>query len=396
MMGNLPHRALQKLAAVHGPIMHLRLGLTDAVVITSPEAARLVLRTHDEIFTSRPPLEAARHFSHGGRDVASAEYGPHWRAARKFSTLHLLGHHKVESFKSVREEELRALVLSLRGARGRKVDVTHGLRRRMRSSKARLDAFLDRIIEDHLEITDEALKKDFMGTMLSLMGTERPETTTDFPIDRTIVAAISLNMLVGMMDTSTIVAEWAMTELLRHPNVMKAAQEELARVVGLDRAVTESDLPNLPYLKMVLMDSLRLHPAAPFLAYSSTEECVIGGYRIPAKSFVIVNVWAIERDPEVWPDPERFDPERFASGDVDVRGQDFGLLPFGSGRRGCPGMQVAMTWFGLVMGQLLHCFEWELPEGVEARGLDMTEKFGLAVPRASHLWAVPTYRLSCA
>ncbi|KAK1318844.1 Cytochrome P450 71A2 [Acorus calamus] len=127
MMGNLPHRALQKLAAVHGPIMHLRLGLTDAVVITSPEAARLILRTHDEIFASRPSLEGARHFSYGGRDVASAEYGPHWRAARKFSTLHLLGHHKVESFKSVREEELRALVLYLRGARGVKVDVSEAL-----------------------------------------------------------------------------------------------------------------------------------------------------------------------------------------------------------------------------------------------------------------------------
>lgn len=196
------------------------------------------------------------------------------------------------------------------------------------------------------------------------------------------------------MDTSATAIDWAMSELLKHPCFMQKVQTELEEAVGLDRMVEESDLEKLHYLDKVIKETLRLHPVAPLLLpHFATEDCTISGFLIPEKSRIIVNVWAIGRDPKVWNDPERFNPERFEGSSVDVRGRDFQLIPFGSGRRGCPGLQLGLTTVRYVLAQLLHCFDWELPDGVIASELDMTEEFGLTMPRAKHLMAVPSYRL---
>lgn len=202
-------------------------------------------------------------------------------------------------------------------------------------------------------------------------------------------------MLAGSMDTSATAIDWAMSELLRNPGVMKKVQEELEKAVGLARPVEESDLQNLSYLAMVIKETLRLHPVVPMLIpHESIEESTVGGFHIPRKSRVIVNVWAIGRDPVSWPDPEKFWPERFEGRDVDVRGRNFELIPFGSGRRSCPGLQLGWTAVQFVLAQLVHCFDWELPGGMLPGNLDMTEEFGLTTPRAKHLLAVPSHRLN--
>lgn len=201
-------------------------------------------------------------------------------------------------------------------------------------------------------------------------------------------------MLVGSMDTSSTAIEWAFAELLKHPDVMKKAQQELERIVGLERMVEESDLPNLEYLDMVLKESLRLHPVAPLLIpHESLEACTVNGYHIPRKSRIIVNTWAIGRDPKVWDDAEKFVPERFIGSNIDYKGRDFQFLPFGEGRRGCPGMHLGLTVIRLVLAQLVHCFDWELPNGRLHTELDMDEEFGLTMPRANHLHVIPTYRI---
>lgn len=201
-------------------------------------------------------------------------------------------------------------------------------------------------------------------------------------------------MLAGSMDTSATVIEWALSEVMKHPRVMKKVQKELEDVVGLERMVEESDLDGLEYLDMVLKETFRLHPVAPLLLpHLAMEGCTVNGFHIPQNSRVIINVWAIGRDPSVWSDAEKFFPERFVGSNIDVRGRDFQLIPFGSGRRGCPGMQLGLTVVRLVVAQLVHCFDWELPNNMLPTELDMTEEFGLSIPRAKHLLAFPTYRL---
>lgn len=201
-------------------------------------------------------------------------------------------------------------------------------------------------------------------------------------------------MLAGAMDTSATAIEWTLSELIKHPRVMKKVQKELENVVGRERVVDESDLEKLEYLGMVVKETMRLHPVAPLLIpHAAIEDCTVNGFHIPQKSRVMINVWAIGRDPSAWTDPEMFIPERFDGSNIDFHGRDFQFLPFGSGRRGCPGMQLGLTMVQLVVAQLVHCFDWELPNNMLPTELDMTEEFGLTVPRAKHLLAVPTPRL---
>ena len=201
-------------------------------------------------------------------------------------------------------------------------------------------------------------------------------------------------MLAGSMETTSSSIDWAVAELIRHPRVMKKVQSELEKVVGMERMVEESDLESLEYLNMVVKETLRLYPAGPLLVpHESMEDCTVNGFYIPQKSRIIVNAWAIGRDPDSWTNADEFLPERFIEGDIDFRGKHFQYIPFGSGRRGCPGMQLGITVVRFVVAQLVHCFDWELPDGMLPSELNMTEEFGLAIPRAKHLVAIPTYRL---
>lgn len=173
---------------------------------------------------------------------------------------------------------------------------------------------------------------------------------------------------------------------------MKKLQNELEQAVGINRMVEESDLERLD---MVVKEGLRLHPPSPLLApHESVEDCIVDGFDIPKGSRLFVNVWAIGRDPKAWPEPKKFMPERFVDSNMDLRGRDFQLLPFGSGRRSCPRLQLGLTIVRLVLAQLVHCFDWELPNGMMPNHIDMTEKFGLVTPRAQHLMAIPNYRLN--
>jgi cytochrome P450 len=176
---------------------------------------------------------------------------------------------------------------------------------------------------------------------------------------------------------------------------MKRLQDDIQNVVGLNRKVEENDLEKLHYLNMVVKETLRLHPVAPLLLpRECREDVIVNGNYIKKKTRVFVNAWAIGRDSKTWSEnSEAFYPERFEDNNIDIRGNDFRLLPFGSGRRGCPGITSGLTTTKLVLAQLVHCFNWELPLGMSPNELDMTEKFGLTMPRNKHLLAKPTYRL---
>ena len=197
------------------------------------------------------------------------------------------------------------------------------------------------------------------------------------------------DMILAGSDTSTMTIEWAISELLKNPGALAKATEELDRVVGRERLVTERDFPQLPYMEAVLKETLRLHPAAPLLApHLAREDTSVDGYDIPAGTTVFVNVWSIGRDPALWEAPEEFRPARFIGSEVDVKGQDFELLPFGSGRRMCPGYSLGLKMTLLGIANLVHCFTWRLPNGMTVEQLSMEETFLLAMPRKVPLEAV--------
>jgi cytochrome P450 len=182
-----------------------------------------------------------------------------------------------------------------------------------------------------------------------------------------------------------------MVELLRNPSSMAKAHEELAQVIGSRRSIEESDIDELLYLQAVVKETFRLHPPAPLLLPRQAQANVkIAGYMVPKGARVLVNVWAMGRDEGIWPEPDKFMPERFLGRAVDYKGGDFELLPFGAGRRVCPGMPLATRMVHLVLATLLNRFEWRLPVEVERAGIDMTEKFGVTLTKAVPLCAIAT------
>jgi len=193
-------------------------------------------------------------------------------------------------------------------------------------------------------------------------------------------------------DTISTLLEWSMTELLRHPNIMNKLQEEARSVAGNRTHITEDDLGNMKYLQAVVKETLRLHPPIPLLVpRENKQDMTLKGYHIKAGTRVIINAWAIARDPTYWDQPEEFKPERFLNSSIDVKGNDFHLIPFGAGRRGCPGIVYAMVANELVLANLVHQFNWELPGGdAGLETLDMSETFGLTMHRKTPLLAVAT------
>jgi cytochrome P450 len=183
--------------------------------------------------------------------------------------------------------------------------------------------------------------------------------------------------------------EWAISELLKKPEVIAKATEELDRVIGRGRWVTEKDMPSLPYVDAIVKETMRLHPVAPLLVPRlAREDTTVAGYDIPTGTRVLVSVWSIGRDPELWDAPEEFMPERFLGSKLDVKGQDYELLPFGSGRRMCPGYSLGLKVIQVSLANLLHGFTWSLPGGMTKEELSMEEIFGLSTPRKFPLEAV--------
>jgi len=254
------------------------------------------------------------------------------------------------------------------------------------------------IITEHEQTTniDKTRNEDFVDILLSIMHqTIDVEGEQNLVIDRTNIKAILLDMIVASIHTSATTIEWALSELLRHPRVMKILQDEIQNEVGNKRMVKEKDLKKFNYLDMVVDETLRLYPVGPLLIPRECRESItIDGYFITKKTRVIVNAWAIGRDSNVWSEnADEFYPERFIDKKMNYQGHDFESIPFGSGRRRCPGIQLGLITVKLVIAQFVHCFNWELPHNISPSNLNMEEKFGLSMPRAQHLHAIPIYRL---
>ena len=196
------------------------------------------------------------------------------------------------------------------------------------------------------------------------------------------------------IETTLWSIEWGLAELVNHPETQQKLRREMDTVLGAGHQVTERDTHRLPYLQAVVKEALRLHPPAPLLVpRESIGSCELQGYTVPAKSRVVINVWAIGRDPVYWKDAEAFQPARFEDGAVDFTGNNFEFVPFGAGRRMCPGMAFGLANVELALARLLYHFDWELPAGAVAGELDMAEEMGVTVRRRHDLVLVPVARV---
>lgn len=273
------------------------------------------------------------------------------------------------------------------------------VRKRVRDNFAICDAFLQKVLDDrrHQHQKDSMLHqerppRDVLDILLTL------RTGQEEPLPDHVIKELTKLMLMAGIEPQTATTEWAMAELLRDPKLMQELQEELDRVVGTGRRVQNADLPNLPLLQAIVKETFRMHPAGPFLVpRMTTQDILLGGFQIPAKTIVLVHTYGIQHDPAVWPDPDQFLPHRFLhwQGPDVIRGHDFKILPFGSGRRMCPGVNLGYALVELTLARLVHSFSWSLPGELKDRPQDlcMKAKDGTVAIKLQPLHVVVSVRL---
>nr|UUY86285.1 flavonoid-3'-hydroxylase [Aglaonema commutatum] len=272
-----------------------------------------------------------------------------------------------------------------------------GVVARMKRLHRRYDVMLDKIIAEHAASRGEGNGGDLLSVMVGLRG--QAVDADGGTISDVAIKALLLDLFTAGTDTTASTVEWALAELIRHRRVLEAAQREIDSVVGRARLVADADLASLPFLQAVVKETFRLHPSTPLsLPRMASESCEVAGYHVPKGATLLVNVWAIARDPAAWPRPLEFRPERFLPGGehahVDVRGTDFEVIPFGAGRRICAGMNLGLRMVQFLTATLVHAFDWALPAGQAPENLDMEEAYGLTLQRAIPLKARPIPRLN--
>ncbi|KAM3387704.1 hypothetical protein ACQJBY_010508 [Aegilops geniculata] len=444
VLGTLPHRTITDLCRQHGPLMLLKLGEVPTVVVSSAEAAAEVMKTNDVAFSNRQTTQLQEIMGFGGKGIIFAPYGDHWRQMRKVCIVELLSSKQVKRMERVRAEEVGGLLRSVtaaaaagaaanlsemfaalgnnvvaRAAFGGKfarqeeflramdqiMDLLGGfclvdlfpssrLARGLSNGERRIKRIRDLIEHIITEIIDERKAareadhgacstddEDLLDVLLRLQ-----EEDSAYPLTTEIIVTVLLDMFAAASETTGTALEWAMSELISHPEVMAKAQLEVREVLGQGRAIiSNSDLAELQYMQMVIKEVLRLHPPAALLPRKTREDCKIMGYDILKDTNIYINVFAISRDPRYWSNPEEFNPRRFENTNVDYNGTSFEFTPFGGGRRQCPGIAFASSVLEITLVNFLYHFDWILPDNANSVSLDMSEKFGFTVRRRNDL-----------
>ncbi|KAK8953328.1 Cytochrome P450 71D7 [Platanthera guangdongensis] len=387
-----PHQILRRLSAVHGPIMRLKLGEISAVVVSSFAAAKEFLMTHDISFASRPISSTFNAICYGCKDIAFAPYGDFWRQMRRLCLLELFSTKRVQSFRYIREAEISNLIRSIAeaAASGVSVDLSHQLSLLSNNITSRA-VVGGKTTDQKLFVTAE---EDITDVLLRIQA----DDNLQIPITNERIKAVINDLLLAGTGTTATTIAWAMSELIRNPTVKSKAQSTVREAFGpgiLPNTAAEEELMSgekLGYLKLVIKEALRMHPPVPLLLPRENQErCEVMGYEIPAKTTVMVNAWAIGRDASNWEDPDAFRPERFEGSAVDYKGGNMELIPFGGGRRICPGMSFGLATVEMALARMLYYFDWEY---LTKRGeeLDMTEAPGLAMERKFPLCLLPIQR----
>lgn len=443
----LLHRTLSHLSHSLGPVFSLRLGSRLAVIISSPTAAEeCFLTKNDIVLANRPRFIMGKYVAYDYTSMVTAPYGDHWRNLRRITALEVFSTNRLNASAEIRHDEVKMLLQKLHDLsveRPAKVELRQlltgltlnvimrmmtgkrffeeddggkagislefrelvaeilelsaadnpadflpalrwfdykGLVKRAKRIGERMDSLLQGFLDEHRANKD---RLEFKNTMIAHLLDSQEKEPHNYS-DQTIKGLI-LMMVVGGTDTSALTVEWAMSNLLNHPQILETTRQNIDTQMETSssrRLLKEEDLVNMNYLKNVVSETLRLYPVAPLMVpHVPSSDCVIGGFNVPRDTIVLVNLWAIHRDPSVWDDPTSFKPERFEGSD------QFGhyngkMMPFGLGRRACPGLSLANRVVGLLLGSMIQCFEWESGSGGQ---VDMTEGPGLSLPKAEPL-----------
>ncbi|KAL1533184.1 hypothetical protein AAHA92_33104 [Salvia divinorum] len=436
-----------------GPPRLPLIGNLHQLATTSALHIYLLQLSHHSHEISRPQSFWMKKLTYKNSDIVFSPFNDYWREMRKITTIHFFSQKKVQSFSPIREDEISLMMarvskfaeshqvvnlsevaaalnrrLICRIAFGKKyeddgiemrrfeeliheflgmtlaffvsdyfpllgwVDKLVGSTKKLDRTFENFDSFYQELIDDHLDPARAKSKtmgeEDDILDILIQLKQKQEDCSINLTWDN--IKAILMNFFVAGADTSSSLIIWTMTALMKAPNVMKNLQNEIRSLIGKKGRVDEDDLPKLRYLKAVVNESLRLYPPGPLLIpRESIEKCVLNGYKIEPKTMVYVNVFAIGRDPEYWNNPEEFLPERFLNNKIDVRGQDFELIPFGSGRRMCPGISIGIANVELTVANLVYNFNWELPPGILQQDVDTHPSPGLAVNKKNALRLVP-------
>ncbi|KAH9678277.1 cytochrome p450 family 706 subfamily a polypeptide 3-related [Citrus sinensis] len=440
------HRYFTKLSQIYGPIFKFYLGRKLCIVIGSPSLAKQVLKEHDVVFANRDPSAAASVLTYGGKSIGAS---PEWPKLRQVLVRETMSNTSLNSSSAIRRQAVLRSMKDVSGRVGSPIKVgelmfltsldvatrmlwgaslrgedwdtmavqfrevleemfqvlgsgnisdlfplltrfdLQGLESKAKKLTVRLDKIFESLLrpgQSGQDMNEGKSSKDFLQTLLEL------QQQGDYSLSMDQIKALFMDVAIGSTDTTSITVEWAMSELLQKPEVMRKARNELEQVVARDSVVEEFHLAKLPYLEAIVKETLRLHPPAPLLTSrrpSATSN--LSGYTIPKGSTIFINAWAIQRNPEVWENPQDFQPDRFLE-DVkigDFRGNNFNYLPFGSGRRICPGIPLAEKIVPHVLANLLHLFEWSLPEGTK---FDLSDKLLMALKKSEPLVVIPTPR----
>ncbi|XP_047976768.1 cytochrome P450 76T24-like [Salvia hispanica] len=445
-LGPKPHHSLAKLSQKYGPVMSLKLGSITTVVFSSAETAKLVLQTHDSSFSSRSAPVASKALRHDEFSVGWLPAGSQWRKLRKICKEQMFSAPRLDASEDLRREKLQKLrdYLAERCERGIAVDLgeaaftttlnlmsaslfsaefarfdselsqemkevisrvvksvstpnladyfpvlkavdPQGIFKETELNVGKLFAKLDEIIDEKLRSGGD--KRDLVEALLEINRTD------EALLSRDDIRHLLLDLLVAGTDTTSGTVEWTMTELIRNPQKMAKLRNEIRSFMSENgkQQVQESDIPLLPYLQAVVKENFRLHPANPFLVpHKANCDVEISGYIVPKNAQIFVNLWASGRDSKIWRNPNEFLPERFLNenNNVDFKGRDFELIPFGSGRRMCPGLPLADRMVHQMLVTFVGNYDWKL-ENMKPEEMDMNENFGVTLEKAIPLKAIP-------
>ncbi|KAL0740304.1 hypothetical protein Bca4012_081817 [Brassica carinata] len=439
------HRCLRDLSQNLGPVFSLRLGSCRAVVVTSASAAEEFLsHENDVVFANRPTSTLGKYVAYNNTALSQAPYGDHWRNLRRICTVEIFSAARLKASFEIRRDEMRSLLRTIHAATSKggnnsvrmelrpllsgftlnvlmrmvagkryygednveakqvreliseafelggytyagdflpilKLFDFNGYVKKVKNLGSKLEKFLQELVDEHRRNRGKTEFKNTMITHLLTLQESQPEYYTN-----EIIKGLVLVLIVAGTDTTAVTLEWAMANLLNHPDVLAKAKTELNNAVSSKgRLMEESDTSTCTYLNKVISETLRLYPAGPMLVpHASSADCKVAGYDIPRGTWLFINAWAIQRDPKVWDEPEAFKPERFDNEELKTYHGKF--LPFGLGRRACPGMGLAKLVLSLGLGSLIQCFDWERDEDM---AVDMSEGEGLTMPKAVPLVA---------
>ncbi|KAL1534196.1 cytochrome P450 81C13-like [Salvia divinorum] len=434
---------LTSLSSLYGPIFSLRLGCKSFLIISSPSAVEESFTTNDVVFANRPTSVAGDHLTYNYSSYSWSPYGHLWRVLRRLTVVELFSSHSLQRSAHIREEEMLRILRLLRKESGKRVDLNNvistfsfnvvmrgiagklcvgeeeigteagreilrwmramfsptvllgmcdyfpilrmigykGLEKNAVLMQKKRDKFLQAMVDEIREkssVAPAAAEDKMRGGNLTERLLSVQASGPDLYNDD-VIKSILVVMLAAGTDTSALTMEWAMSNLLTQPHVLQKLQQEIDNNVGHDHLINDADLPKLPYLRCVVNETLRLHPVAPLLLpHLSSEQCRVGGYDIPRGTILLVNAWAVHRGPSQWDDPEKFYPERFEGLEAEREGSRF--LPFGTGRRACPGAAMAMRTVSLALGAFVQCFEWGKGDVEVDFGVDLAVTLRKAKP----------------